>query len=240
MTGYIEKVQQLIGEAGEAAVPVLKGAAGELAARLSRGGIIQLFGSGHSQLLAQEGFYRAGSLVPVRPISIGPLMLHEGAVSSSMYEKDPAFSRSFLDKLDIRPEDAVIIISTSGRNPVPLDVAEYAAAQGAYTVSLQSLRYTEQEHPSRHASGRRLEELVAAVLDTQVPPGDAVMQVGGVQCGPVSSVIGNTLLHALFCETVAAMEADGRTPPVFKSGNLEGNAEYNEKLVAAYSGRIKF
>ncbi len=240
MDAYFNAVQDLLKEVEADAEPVLKTAAGELGERIRRGGIIQLFGSGHSQLLAQEGFYRAGSLAPVKPISIGPLMLHEGAVRSSALEKDPTFSRTFLTSLDIRQEDAVIIISTSGRNPVPLDVAEYAVSQGAYTVSLQSLRYTGQEHPSRHASGKRLEDIVSAVLDTKVPPGDGILQIGGGQCGPVSSVIGNALLHALLCETVSYMEANGMTAPVFRSGNLDGNEAHNEQLVARYSGRIDF
>lgn len=167
-------------------------------------------------------------------------MLHKGAQFSSQNEKDPEFSKSFLSSLDIRPEDIVIIISTSGRNPVPIDMAEYANSQGAYTVSIQSLLYTEGEHPSRHASGKRLESTVSAVLDTKVPPGDGVLLIGGVQCGPSSSITGDALLHTLFCEIVTCMSANGMEPPVFRSGNLEGNAAHNDALVARYSDRIEF
>lgn len=167
-------------------------------------------------------------------------MLHEGALLSSKNEKDQSFSKTFLSALDIRPSDGVIVISNSGRNPVPIDVAEYAKSQGAYTVSIQSLRYNEKDHPSRHSSGERLEKTVSAVLDTRVPPGDGIMRIDGIQCGPASSVLGNALLHTLFCEIIEHMSADGMEPPVFKSGNLEGNDSHNDALVARYSGRIQF
>ena len=240
MNPYISEMMELLEAVNRSAKTSIPPITATIAERIAQGGIIQLFGSGHSQLIAQEGFYRAGSLVPVKPISIGPLMLHEGAQYSSQNEKDPEFSQTFLSSLDIRPEDVVIIISTSGRNPVPIDVAEYANSQGAYTVSIQSLMYTEGEHPSRHASGKRLETIVSAVLDTKVPPGDGILHIDGVQCGPSSSITGNALLHTLFCEIVTSMNANGMEPPVFKSGNLEGNAAHNDALVAYYSDRIEF
>ncbi|REB08011.1 sugar isomerase domain-containing protein [Sporosarcina sp. BI001-red] len=240
MNSYISEITALITEAGHEAKGAVEQAAAQLADRIAEGGIIHLFGSGHSQLLAQEGFFRAGSLACVQPISIGPLMLHEGALLSSKNEKDPEFSKTFLTSLDIRPEDVVIIISNSGRNPVPIDMAEYANTQGAYTVSIQSLLYTEKEHPSRHSSSKRLEALVSTVLDTKVLPGDGIMHIDGIQCGPASSVIGNALLHALFCEVVVRMSENGMEPPVFKSGNIEGNDTHNNALVAHYSDRIDF
>lgn len=240
MNSYISEITARLTEAGREAKEPLERAAAQLAGRIAQGGIIHLFGSGHSQLLAQEGFFRAGSLACVQPISIGPLMLHEGALLSSKNEKDPDFSKTFLPSLDIRPNDVVIIISNSGRNPVPIDMAEFANSQGAYTVSIQSLLYTEKEHPSRHTSGKRLEACVSAVLDTKVPPGDGIMHIDAIQCGPASSVIGNALLHALFCEVVVQMSANGMEPPVFKSGNLEGNDSHNDALVARYSDRIQF
>ena len=240
MNSYFDKVSALLSEVAIDAKKPIEELSQTMATRIARGGIVQLFGSGHSQLIAQEGFYRAGSLVPVKPISIGPLMLHEGAQMSSENEKDSTFSSTFLSTLDIRPEDIVIVISTSGRNPVPIDVAQFAKKQGAYTVSIQSLLYTEEEHPSRHMSGQRLERVVSTILDTQVPPGDGILHIAGIQSGPVSSITGNALLHALFCEVVDYMSTNGLEVPVFKSGNLEGNAEYNEALVARYSDRIQF
>ncbi|MDW0109892.1 SIS domain-containing protein [Sporosarcina aquimarina] len=240
MNSYFSEIITLLSEIEQEAKEPIENAAAQVAERLGNGGIIQLFGSGHSQLIAQEGFYRAGSLAPVKPISIGSLMLHEGALLSSRNEKDPDFSETFISELDIRPEDVVIVISNSGRNPVPIDIAQYAVSQGAYTVSIQSLLYTEEEHPSRHGSGKRLEAMSSVVLDTKVPPGDGILHINEVQCGPASSITGNALLHSLFCEVVLCMTANGVEPPVFKSGNLEGNAEHNDALVAHYSDRIEF
>src|SRR5688572_29899595 len=91
--------------------PMIEKVAVEIAKRLERGGIIQLFGCGHSHLIAEESYFRAGGLVPVQPIFIESLMLHNGATKASAHEKDVAFMETFEDQLDFRPDDTVIVIS---------------------------------------------------------------------------------------------------------------------------------
>ncbi|MCD5325881.1 MULTISPECIES: sugar isomerase domain-containing protein [Pontibacillus] len=215
--------------------------AGQIADRLERGGIIQLFGSGHSSLLAQEPYYRAGGLVPVKPVLVDELLLHNGALQSSERERDPAFGDTFIKDLDIREEDVVIVISTSGRNPVPIEVTLEANRRGAFTIGLQSLSYQETQS-SRHESGKRLEEVVDAVLDTRVPVGDAILQEEGIDqpFGPTSTAVGAALIHEVFTRVVVEMKKRGNTPPIFKSGNVEGASDHNERLIEVYRERIDF
>ena len=214
--------------------------ASEIKSRIEKGGIIQMFGCGHSHLLAEEGYYRAGSLIPVQPIFVESLMLHKGALRSSDYEKDPTFFQTFKDGLDIREHDVVIIISNSGRNPVPIDVAHFANKAGAYTVSIQSLYYNELDHPTRHESGSRLEGVVNDKLDTHVPVGDGLLTSGDLRFGPGSSIVANMLLHGTFSRVVEMMLAQGQEPPVFKSGNVDGNKAHNDKMIEQYGDRIQF
>ena len=240
MNAYFTAIDTLMQEVFHKEEQSIEKIAEEILNGLSRGGIIQLFGCGHSHLISEESFYRAGGLVPVQPIFVEPLMLHKGALQSSENEKDPEFIHTFENQLDIRPEDTVIVISTSGRNPVPIDVALRAKESGAYTVSIQSLYYNGEEHSSKHESGSRLEDVVDAILNTRVPVGDGLLTMEGMRYAPASSVIGNTLLHATFSRVIEMMVERDIEPPIFKSGNLNGSTEHNEQMISKYKNRIKF
>ncbi|KIL49531.1 SIS domain-containing protein [Jeotgalibacillus soli] len=240
MEGYLAKVQALLTEVEIKETETIQKVIEEISNRIQRGGIVQLFGCGHSHLLAEEPYYRAGGLVPVKPIAVEPLMLHNGAVQSSVNEKDPDFSSSFLHSLDIRKEDAVIVISTSGRNPVPIDVALAARNHNAFVVGLLSLAYKDQ--PSKHFSGKRLEDVVTVTVDNHVPVGDAILSREGVaqSFGPASSVIGSAILHTIFSGVIDTLHKEGVTPPIFLSGNIDGSSQHNEELIQKYRHRIDF
>lgn len=236
MNTYFQQVNQYLTMVAQQESNQLMHIAKQIVKRLTKGGIIQLFGSGHSMLLAQECYYRAGGLVPVKPIHIESLMLHQGARQSSQNEKKQAFLTTYKDQLQFDDQDVCIIISTSANNPVPIDMAIYAKEAGALTISLQSLEY--QHQPSRHPSGKRLEQVVDEVLNTHVPLGDGVLTVDQLQYAPVSTVLGATLLNALFAQIIELMHAQGASVPVFGSSNLgETN---NDALIDQYGQRIHF
>src|SRR5699024_569638 len=102
------------------------------------------------------------------------LMLHEGALKSSEMERKEEYAKGFMAEQDIRPGDVLMIVSTSGRNAVPVDVALLGKEKGAYIIAVTSIMYS-QSQPSRHSSGRRLYEVADLVLDTHIPKGDALM-----------------------------------------------------------------
>lgn len=236
MNTYFQQVNRYLTMVAQQESNQLMHIAKQIVKRLTKRGIIQLFGSGHSMLLAQECYYRAGGLVPVKPIHIESLMLHQGARQSSQNEKKQAFLTTYKDQLQFDDQDVCIIISTSANNPVPIDMAIYAKEAGALTISLQSLEY--QHQPSRHPSGKRLEQVVDEVLNTHVPLGDGVLTVDQLQYAPVSTVLGATLLNALFAQIIELMHAQGTSVPVFGSSNLgETN---NDALIDQYGQRIHF
>lgn len=222
----------------EEAEPITE-AAGLISERLEQGGIIQLFGCGHSHLLALEPYYRAGGLVPVKPIISEPVMLHRGGEYASRNEKDPLFKEQLLPGLSLDARDTVIVISTSGRNPVPIDVARAAVEAGSLTIALSSLFY--HSFPARHDGGMRLEEVAHRTINTHVPVGDAVLTGDSdTGFGPSSTVLAGLLLQGLLSEVVRIMADRGLVPPVFKSGNIEGNDEHNRLLMDRYRDRISF
>lgn len=239
LTAYFNKINELLTLIEKEEGDRLRQAARKVTEGLQKGGIVQLFGCGHSHILTEEVFYRAGGLVPVKPILIEPLMLHEGAVRSSELERENGYASTFLQDYEFKKEDVVFVLSTSGRNPVPVDVALYAKAQGAFVIGVTSLEYS-QSQPSRHVSGKRLYEVVDLVIDNHAPVGDAVLSHPkvAVPFAPSSTVTGAAILNGIFAETIALLAESGSEPPIFLSGNIEGADAHNKRLVEQYRARI--
>lgn len=237
MNLYFEQLHSLLNDVEASELPKMTALAGKIADRLQAGGIIQLFGSGHSTLLAQDGHFRSGGLVPVKAIQIEPLMLHKGALLSSANEKQAGFLAQHQQDIQLEAADVCIIISTSAKNPAPLDMAYFAKEAGALTISLQSLAYTGMA--SNHVSGKRLEEVVDVVLDTHVPVGDGVLALDGLQYGPVSTVLGAAILNALYGAVIEELAARNIELPVFGSSNIQTTTT-NESLIEHYGRRIHF
>lgn len=237
---YIDKIKYLLVTVEKEESQTMNKAAEKVAESIQKGGIIHLFGCGHSHILTEEVYYRAGGLVPVQPISHEPLMLHEDASQLAILERKNDYAREFMKNQDIRKGDIVFVISTSGRNPVPVDVALIAKEKGAYIIGITSIKYSVSQ-PSRHASGKHLYESVDLVINNHSPVGDALLahEKVAVQFSPSSTVIGSTILNAIFAESISIMAENNYAPPVFLSGNIEGADEHNKLLIEKYSERMK-
>jgi uncharacterized phosphosugar-binding protein len=236
---YFARVKERIELVEKIEKEKMSAAAVKVAEAIKNGGIIQLFGCGHSHILTEEVFYRAGGLVPIKPILVEPLMLHEGALRSSYLERLNDYAGEFLKEQDIRPEDVVFVLSTSGRNPVPVDVAQAASERGAYVIGLTSFEYS-QSHPSRHKSGKHLFNSVDLAIDNHSVKGDAILSYEKVSVpfAPTSTVVGAVILNAIFAEAIKILADQEIEPPVFLSGNIDGADDHNNKLVDKYKGRI--
>lgn len=239
LNSYFEKVSQLLQFVLENENKQLQLAAEKVAMSIENGGIIQLFGCGHSHILTEEVFYRAGGLVPIKPILFEPLMLHEGAMRSSQLERKNDYAQNFLTEHEIKENDIVFVLSTSGRNPVPVDVAQYAREKGAFVIGLTSLEYS-QSQPSRHKSGKHLYNSVDLVINNYSAKGDAILSYDKVKVpfAPTSTVIGAAILNSIFAEAIKLMADHNFEPPIFLSGNMEGSDAHNEALVKKYEKRI--
>lgn len=240
LSAYFERAKERLDLVEKNESERLKQAAQKVADVIQAGGIIQLFGCGHSHILTEEVFYRAGGLVPIKPIFVEPLMLHEGAVRSSQLERKNGFADTFLEDQDFRPEDVVFVLSTSGRNPVPVDVAEAARKKGAFVIGITSKEYS-QSQTSRHVSGNYLFDSVDLVIDNYSVVGDAVLNYDKVKVpfGPTSTVVGAVILNAIFAEAIQLMADNGFEPPIFLSGNVDGADKHNQLLIDQYRERIE-
>lgn len=236
---YFGKINEVLSDVLAQEREYMKEAAEKIAEAIEKGGIVHLFGCGHSHILTEEVFYRAGGLVPIRPIFHEPLMLHEGAMLSSMIERKNDYATNFMEEQDIRKNDVAFIISTSGRNPVPVDAAIIAKEKGAFVIGMTSREYSDSE-PSRHQLGKRLYDVADIVIDNHSTVGDAVLRHKKVKepFSPTSTAIGATILNAVLAESIAIMAENGFNPPVFLSGNIAGADDHNRSLVQKYEKRI--
>jgi uncharacterized phosphosugar-binding protein len=190
------------------------------------GGLVYTFGSGHSQLLSQEVHARAGGLYPVMQI-VDPLW--------GRAERIEGLGEILLSGLPLKAGETIFVISNSGRNPEPIEVAMLARQMGLHVIVVTSLTHS-MSVTSRHSSGKKLYELGEVVLDTGAPAGDASLSFKGldVKAGAVSTVLGAALLNAVMVETIQYILDKGGKPPVLMSANLDGNEEYNARVMTNY------
>jgi len=201
---------------------------------------IFLFGTGHSHMLSEELFYRAGGLVKIQPILNPPLMLHISASESTVAERVEGVAQNLFNEYGIKENDVIVIISNSGRNGVIVDMALLCKEKGVKTVALTNLQHT-YSGDSRHKSGKRLCEIADVVLDNFGCVGDACVEVTGVdgKICPTSTVSGALILNAVVAEAVDICAKKGFVPEHFASSNIDGGDEINNKFVEKYKEEIK-
>ena len=180
-----------------------------IATRLADGGHWWAFGTGHSHMLVEELWGRAGGLVECRPILEPSLMLHEGLDKSSLLERQAGLAETLLEIHPVGSGDCLLVVSNSGRNAVPVEFAAGARRRGAAVIALTSLAHSAAV-ASRAPSGRRLFELADVVIDNCGVPGDAVVPHEPHPVGPTSTIVGALLAQALSVEVIGRMERRGR------------------------------
>jgi uncharacterized phosphosugar-binding protein len=202
-------------------------------------GLIYVFGCGHSGILSEEVFYRAGGLGCVAPIFFPPLMLHVSASKSSKLEKQPGLAQQVIEEYKFTQRDMFFCISTSGINAVPIEVTETVRSQGVFTVAICSSAYFDKSVSSR--SGRHLYEAADIWIDNMVPYGDACLQPKGsrVNTTPLSTIMSTFIINSILAESIEIAIAEGIDVPIYLSGNVPGGSEENVKLINRYSSRIK-
>ncbi len=238
VASYFDTINALLRSLQQDEATSIDLAADRIAQTIAADGLVHVFGSGHSNLLAQEVFHRAGGLVPVNAMLDVNLTIF-GSARATMVERLEGYAPSLLATYDVQPVDTVIVISTSGVNPVPIEVAELARERGAHVIGvLSAVAYA--DAPTRHSSGKRLADVVDLVLDTHVPVGDAVQPLGdaGIVVGASSTILGAVLLNAVFVAAAAKLEERTLPIPAFVSQNVPGGDEHNHDLIARYQQRI--
>ena len=193
---------------------------------LAEGKHVFTFGSGHSQLLAREISERAGGLAPVFLLP-DPIW--------GMVERLEGYGEMLLEQYPIQAGEVIFVISNSGRNPEPIEIAKGAKDRGLKVIVVTSLEHSKNVE-SRHSSGKKLYEFGDIVLDTGTPKGDAVMAFEGLpsKAGALSTVLGAALLNAVMVEAIQYLLDKGIEPPILISANVDGSDEHNAELMERY------
>jgi uncharacterized phosphosugar-binding protein len=207
-------------------------AAEETAARLEKGGILYVFGTGHSHVLAEEVYARAGGLIQAKAIVPHELTVDLDMQKSTLMERTDGLAEIVFATNKIRSCDALVIVSNSGRNAVPVQMALGAKKRGIFTIALTNLTHSKGVS-SRDKSGKKLYELCDIVLDTCGPVGDALVPVPGKDyiVGPSSTIFGALVIEMMVCAVIEKIAADGKDLFLLKSGNVDGSDEHNYNAV---------
>lgn len=239
---FFEKVNELIKQAQESEKNKIEEAAEISAKAIAQGGTLFMFGCGHAMIPAEEVYYRAGGLIPINPIfgpgitmSTRPLLYEADLERSVEYGKIVANLAKFGSK------DVLYVMSNSGINPTPVEMALEGKRRGIPVVGLTSMNYSPSVEPKHH-SGKRLYEVVDIVINNHSPRGDAILEIEGVpqKVGAVSNIVNCILLCSTMVQTISNLQQAGIEPPVFRSQNLPDGDEWNFKILEEYKDRLHY
>lgn len=234
---YLDEIKALLDELSADADQIGQ-AARWCAEAIAAGGLVHVFGSGHSHMAAEEAFHRAGGLVPVNAVLVEWLMVHQGGRRAGLLERQPGLGELIVSTEPVEAGDVFFVVSNSGRNPVPVEVAEAAKARGARVIAITSRKHSEGV-TARGGRGVKLSDVADLVLDNHAPLGDAAVKVtDDLTVGGVSNVMTLVIIQSIVVATVQLLTAQGIQPPVFKSGNVDGADEWNAEQIKRLGRRV--
>jgi uncharacterized phosphosugar-binding protein len=231
MKRYFAKVEGIISTVIQTQSERLQQAADRCTDALIADKQLFVFGTGHSHLLAEEVFYRAGGLRQIIPILESGLMLHEGGTKSTKLERMEGYAAILLEEYKVKKDDVIFVISNSGLNAVPVEMALGAKSIGATVIALTNLKQSMQAQP-RHASRKKLYEIADIVLDNCGCVGDAAVDLDPihVSVGPTSTVIGAFMMNSIIVQVAENYINLGHIPQIYISANLAEGDKHNAGL----------
>lgn len=237
---YLNGLRTLFHELEQVELKNIQQAAKVIADAIIAGRMLHVFGTGHSHMLAEELFYRAGGLACINPIMEEGLMLHRNAVQSTDLERLEGLASIIFKQQSAKAGDVIIIASNSGRNAANIEMALVAKAHGLSVIAITSLNHAGSSD-SRHSSGKKLHEISDIVIDNHGCIGDASVDIAGldVKVAPTSTVIGAAIVNAIVAEVVELIVKDGKVPEVFASSNTDTGEQYNSQLIQQYKGVVR-
>ncbi|MDT0438107.1 MULTISPECIES: SIS domain-containing protein [Streptomyces] len=242
----------LAGQFFDAAIDLLRRARDEEAERIAEagalladtvesGGRLFAFGAGHSSLAAQDVVYRAGGLALMNLLAVPGVVGVDvmPATLGSALERVDGLASAVLDSSPLRAGDALVIVSLSGRNALPVEMALTARARGVRVIGVTSVAYAGQTS-SRHTSGTYLKDHCDVVLDSKIAVGDAELTLDTIPApfAPASTVVTSALLQAVVATAAGVLADRGTEPPLLRSGNVDGGHEWNGRVMTEYGDRI--
>lgn len=237
---YLEKCRALIDHVG-AQEPVIRLVADLFASSIIAGRMVHMFGSGHSRILVEEMWPRYGSFPGFNPIVELSLSFHNLVVGANgqrqamFLENVSGLASRILRNYDLSILDSAMVVSSSGCNVVPIEMAEEFQRRGVKVVAIISTAHSEAS-VSQRADGRKLQDFAHLVLDTGAPVGDAMVRVPGLETpvAPGSTVGGCLLVNSIKAEVALRLTQAGWPPKVLSAAAVVGRARATELFEAAY------
>lgn len=230
---FYTRSTKLIATARESNQPVISALAPIMGKNLAGGGMLHVFGSGHSEVLAREIIGRAGG-----PVCVNGMLDPTGGFIENQVGYGTVLAGRYDRQYELRSGESIIVISNSGKNSAPIEVALYAKQKGLNVIGLTSLAMSTTA-ATVHPSGQKLHEIANHTLDNLGVPGDTLIDLGdGLMSGPTSTLVGAMLLNLLMLEVMAWMQSQGHPLPLLRSQNQPGAIEHNRQVGEKYKHRL--
>lgn len=237
---YLEKSRHLVDTVAAQEEEILE-AARLFASSILAGRMVHTFGSGHSRIMVEEMWPRYGSFPGFNPIVELSLTFHNLVVGANgqrqamFLENVPGFARQILRNFELSPQDSALIISSSGCNVVPIEMAEIFQANGITTIGIISKEHSAASI-SKRADGMKLQDFCDVVLDSGAPVGDAMVQVEGMEMpvAPGSTVGSCIIINCIKAELANILTKAGHPPNALAAGAVVGAGRAAEIFQAAY------
>lgn len=238
---YFDATIRLLNRLKISQLGVIEEAARLCADRIAKGGLVFLFGCGHSRMLCEEMTPRQGCFVGFVALVEQSLSNHSAIVGTNglrppLYlEKYEGYAEQILNGFRFGPHDAFIVVSTSGIRPVPLEMARGARQRGLPVIAIVSRAHCEQSKPA-HSSGKKLIDFADIIIDNGCPPGDCVVELEGLdwRTGPTSTITGAMIINMVRCETARLLLEKGHKPELLPSHQFVGNQSAQDQLERFY------
>lgn len=245
---YFDKTLQLLKELREHELPAISKAAEICAGSIAEGGLVFLFGNGHSRMMCEEmtprqgGFVGFYSIVHQAITTYSEILGSNNLRTSLTLEKFEGYAEDILRGFKFGPRDAMIVISTSGIRPVIVEIALGARRRGLPVIALTSVAHSSRAR-SGHSSGKKLMDIADVVLDNHAPSGDCALELKGLEwsIGPVSTLTGAMLINMLRCATAEQLLLAGHKPVVLPSHQFVGTpgASAAEEQLELFYGEFR-
>lgn len=240
-SAYYDHAMNLLRQLKSTQSEVIQKAADLCAERIAGGGLVFLFGNGHSRMMCEEmtprqgGFSGFVALVETALSNHAAIIGANGLRSSLYLENFEGYAEQILSSFHFGPHDAFMIISTSGIRPVIVEMAMGAQARGLPVIAIVSKAHSD-EAKAVHSSGKKLVDCADLVIDNLCPPGDCVLRLDGLEwsTGPVSTITGAMIINMIRCAAAEALLAKGIKPVILPSHQFLGNTSAAEQLDAFY------
>jgi uncharacterized phosphosugar-binding protein len=243
---FFDQTMCLLQELRRTQGDVIQKAAELCAERIARGGLVFLFGNGHSRMMCEEMTPRQGCYAGFVALVETALSNHAAIVGANglrapLYlENYEGYAEQILRSFHFGPNDAFIVISTSGIRPVVVEMAMGAQERGLPVIAIVSKAHCEEAKPA-HSSGKKLTDCADVVIDNLCPPGDCVLELEGLEwrTGPVSTITGAMIINMIRCAAAESLLKRGVKPVVLPSHQFVGNTSAAEQLEAFYEAYRK-